>query len=236
MSKKVLVVPDIHTNHTKAQRIIDFVGADKVVFLGDYFDTFHDNPSQNFNTAIWVGERIKEHPEDEFLIGNHDMQYVWNMEYCSGYTTEKHAAVQSTGLVPLFREKLKLFTIADGAMISHAGLTQPLAPYKFTYNWLIHECAEAFENFKQGETHWTVKPGVDRGGYAQYGGLTWCDWNSFKLIPSITQICGHTKSYLPRMYKDNYCIDTALLHYAVIQNSKVSIHCFHDEIMKGLKS
>jgi hypothetical protein len=234
---RTLIVPDIHTQHTKAQRIIDYVGADKVVFLGDYFDNFHDTPEMNFNTTIWVTNRMEQHPEDQFLLGNHDVPYVWGLEFCSGFSIEKAAAIDATGEVQRLRNNLKLFTLVDEILISHAGLTNALVPKnheKDLMNWLSRECTKAKFNMKEGVSHWTIAPGLDRGGYALYGGLTWCDWNNFKPIKGIKQICGHTKGYLPRYLDGNHCIDTALKHYALIEDGLVSIHSLEEEVIKGI--
>ncbi len=236
---KRLVIPDIHTKWVKAQSIIDFVQPDKTYFLGDYFDDWKDTPEANRDTALWMADRMESHPEDEWLLGNHDMQYVWHIEQCSGYNPMKQVAIEFTGNVPMFRDKLKLFTMADGWLLSHAGLTSKLIPHNRkddVMNWLAEQAAKAYSNFKNKGSHWLVQAGSDRGGFNEHGGITWCDFRSFKPILGVKQLVGHTFSKEVRHKEFNYCIDTALEHYAIIEDGKLEIFNFEDEIVKGLQS
>lgn len=238
MARK-LILPDIHNDFMKAEAIIDYVQPNTTHFVGDYWDNFHDNPSQAFNTAIWLANRIKNHPEDTFGLGNHDMPYVWGLEMCSGFTKEKAAAIDTTGHIELFREHLKLFTLVDFWLVSHAGLTKQLVPKneeRQLFTWLSHECTRAKLNFKEGISHWSVKAGMDRGGRELWGGLTWCDYKNFRPIKGIKQVFGHTKGYLPRHNGDNHCIDTALKHYAIIEDGKLTVYDFNAQVMLGIKN
>ena len=44
---KTLILPDVHTYHEIAQKVIDNVKADKVVLVGDMFDQFYDSVDSN---------------------------------------------------------------------------------------------------------------------------------------------------------------------------------------------
>jgi calcineurin-like phosphoesterase family protein len=222
-----LIIPDIHQDHLKAEEIIAKVPHDSVVFLGDYFDQFHDTPSHAAATAQWLEKRIAEHPEDVFLIGNHDVQYLWGICRCSGYSFLKdQAIISAVKSVKSLRKHLKLYTFVDGWLVSHAGLTNHYVkgsddPIQYLKQ-VADICMEKLEKHFP-ESHFLLEAGTDRGGWLPYGGITWCDWRKFEPIPGIKQLVGHTKSYLPRVNGDNHCIDTQLKHYAVIENGNLRV-------------
>ncbi len=230
-----LVIPDIHQNHRKAEEIINQQPHDKVVFLGDYFDAFHDNPQDSYSTAVWLKERMENHPEDVFLIGNHDVQYLWGVERCSGYSPDKEVAIRKAlGNVQEVRKRLSLHVWVDNVLLSHAGLTLQLLPEEEdgdVAKYLRIQASECMSKLEAGNTHWMVGAGQDRGGNQRYGGLTWCDWQTFRPIPNVTQLVGHSKDYIPRQWGGDHCIDTALRHYATITDGIISVKEFkHDHI------
>ena len=50
---KYLILPDVHNRWEKVEKIIKSVKSDKVIFLGDYFDDFGDNPQIIADVADW---------------------------------------------------------------------------------------------------------------------------------------------------------------------------------------
>ena len=218
---KTLILPDVHTYHEIAQKVIDNVKADKVVLVGDMFDQFYDSVDSNVATAKWVKSNLDKWT---FLLGNHDYVYRYDkVTKCSGWTPEKHKAINSI-LTQEDWSKFKLFEIVEGWLLTHAGLTLDLVhpKVKDVIKWLGIECNAAL---KDPAYHWLFAAGRDRGGSREFGGITWCDANVFSPIPEIKQCFGHTP--LRRvMYinEDNICIDTNLKNYAIIENGKLTVH------------
>lgn len=117
---------------------------------------------------------------------------------------------------------------------------------------------EAIIELNAGRNHWLFAAGWDRGGFQRYGGITWGDWTNFAPVNGINQIFGHTPHKIPEVLiqkagggytkRDvikqskypiiskenilsvNYDLDTALGHYAVIEDGKIDIFDFFNEI------
>lgn len=201
---KTLIIPDLHLHHAKAEKIIKYVGADHIVFLGDYFDNWNDDYRDNLIAAQWLASSL-EQPNRTHLMGNHDINYaIKHRAYkCSGYDVDKDYAINSV-LKTYDWQKLKLFTWLGNYLCSHAGVHN-----YFYYNfndkklefkkWIQIICDEAMENA------WDLNPptailqaGRSRGGSARHGGIMWCDITEFSPISQINQVFGHTPVASPK--------------------------------------
>jgi hypothetical protein len=202
---RTLVISDIHHRHVQAQILIDNVPCDRIVLLGDYFDSFGDSVCDANNTAIWLKEMVLSNPKITPLFGNHDQSYIWSWNHnahCSGYKESKRNAIRRILNHEDFK-KLKAFTVDQGYVLSHAGLTGEI--------W------KEYKNIDRGPTSLDVfisdlqklvdrnihifeicgnpplfNAGWDRDGTQRHGGLTWVDWKSFVPVNGINQIVGHT--------------------------------------------
>lgn len=122
---KVLVIPDVHGSpHWKKNVEENFDKVDKVVFLGDYYDSFNEE-ERGLTADTNLKEIIdlkKQNPEKvEILLGNHDLDNYLLYGKCSGF----QMAMAPTYYQTLF-DNLELFKIAveiDGWVFSHAGFS-----------------------------------------------------------------------------------------------------------------
>jgi hypothetical protein len=212
---KVLVIPDIHHRIEIAERIISKIDFDKCVLLGDYFDNFGDCVYDTINAANWLKDKLKS---ERFicLSGNHDVSYTYPANIyvsCSGYSVAKKDAIQSV-FGKLGLRKLNLFTIIDGWLYSHAGLSDTLFQelvkehdvanvstpnIEKIQNIFAKELARAKRNIHKNYNSYLYTVGRMRGGNSPVGGLTWCDWNEFWPINGVNQIFGHTPSKFPKI-------------------------------------
>lgn len=158
---RVLVIPDVHQDinflHAIDERV-NFNTFNRVIFLGDYFDTYikSDSPryfsvNQTCQYFIELKDRLKH--KLVMLIGNHDLAYFefsiragtkWDYNGplylgCSGYTNSKAADIHKAWNVyqkqsgrDNFWANLKFYHIEDGILYSHAGVTHEL--YSNNYN------------------------------------------------------------------------------------------------------
>ena len=263
---KLLVLPDIHNNFIRAQSIIESVPHDKVVLLGDYFDSFGDSITLTENTANWLKEKVLDNPNIIALLGNHDTQYIWNDNVhfrCSGFADRKNAVISEI-LTPELKRRFKTYYAGEGYVFTHAGVSNqiwkwakqrfPENPGKPHYDFFVEVLEElskeAINDADHGRDTQLFAAGWDRGGFARHGGINWVDWNHFSPVNGINQIVGHTRRKIPsilvqkeggsvsstnvleyykRPYKGktlsvNYCLDTALGHYAVVENGDVRIY------------
>ena len=199
-----LILPDIHNQHERAEKVISSVGPDKTFFLGDYFDEFYDNANDVQKTAHWLKNSLQK-PNRIHLMGNHDSAYRFRSRVtsCSGFTDIKSMAINN---IMKFSDwnKIKWHAILDGWLLVHAGLHPSWIPNGFVMTlknideWLSKESEVANKMAARNESHWLFGAGFARGGSRPFGGLNWLDWNEeFTPIKGINQIVGHTPNRAP---------------------------------------
>ena len=233
---KRLIIPDIHHRTAVADQILAAEpAAEEVYFLGDYQDDFHDTPAHARSTAQWMRRQIEA--GHHLLWGNHDLPYgFWAPRHdCPGYTQGKAAAVNKV-LTPDHWRRLRLWhIIIDGPrpwILSHSGIAQPWIPAG-TADPVAY--LRALEQtvldglYLRGESHPLLTYcSAARGGPDPYSGVLWMDWGDFRPIPGLNQIVGHTPLRNPDEYSNaeswNWCIDTHLKYYAVLENGALSLH------------
>lgn len=243
MNIRTLIIPDLHLKWQKADKIIKHEAADKIVFLGDYFDDFGDNPIMNQVMAEWVKNSL-EQPNHIHLMGNHDTNYAFrHLSYkCSGYTSDKEEAINRVLKESDWR-KMPLYTQVGTWLCSHAGVHNHMYEQYGNgldfYKWLDHTCKVALENaFANKPAVSILRAGRSRGGFESVGGITWCDADEFVGINGINQVFGHTPHQRPRWknkgsslskeYSQNVCMDVNNSNYYAIHNSDTdTIKEFH---------
>ena len=216
---RTLVIPDIHNRIIRAQSIIDKVPHDKLVLTGDYFDNHGEGANAAEyarNTAIWLKEKILHNPKAVALLGNHDTSYVWsnNIHFrCSGYTPYKSIAINDV-LTSEDKSKFGVYHIDQNHVFSHAGLNNKLwkkysslfveqgeteTKLEFFDRVMKVVSNEAIEAANSNNNVELFGAGWDRGGYQQYGGINWVDWNTFGPVNGINQIVGHSIHRVPQI-------------------------------------
>lgn len=224
---KTLIIPDIHTNFSVVDKVVEKEKADRVCLLGDIFDQFYDTPQQNREAAKWL-----KGCGYDWCYGNHDLSYGFlNPDLkCSGYTVAKDFAINETMNLTDW-EKGKFFIWVDDWLLTHAGLdvrhVPPLYGKEFKV-WLDDQNTKARALLNSQENHWFWMAGKARGGSCQVGGLTWCDFDrEFEPIPELRQIFGHTPQAEPAYYKhkgsENICLDTHLNHYILMEDGDYQV-------------
>lgn len=122
---KIIAIGDTH-GHDEWKKIVEQEkDADKIIFIGDYFDSFDvpfEKQAQNFNEILQL--KI-DHPEQVvLLLGNHDFHYLrYAEEKYSGFQNENakdigevlHSAIDDNLVQIAFQDQNFLFT--------HAGVT-----------------------------------------------------------------------------------------------------------------
>jgi hypothetical protein len=217
---RIIAIPDIHNRVEIAQSIINHEAQDglqHVIFLGDYFDNWHDTHVDAYKTAIWLKKQLDA--EDAigrtFLLGNHDVPYLFpdalgKLDRC-GDTFDKRMAVLDV-LGTRYQHNFQISCKIGSWLLSHAGITKPLYG---KYN--LHEIED--ELALESKVSPLLLAGMDRGGSERYGGILWCDWRSFEPVPGVNQLVGHTIGQDVRVKQlddsINFCIDTDSKHYAV---------------------
>ena len=200
---KIITISDLHGRNSWLH--IDVGHYDKVIFLGDYTDSYDLTDAailENLSQII----RLKHLYPDKvvLLIGNHDAQYLHFPHYrCSGFRSSMQPALSA-----LFTEHKASFQIAyqvDSYLFTHAGVTNL---------WLAHvpkgdlntklelnlqalgQLADAMNRMHQDRMLRTALFDVSylRGGFDEAGGPLWADKRetSTDYLPGLHQIVGHT--------------------------------------------
>lgn len=222
-----LVIPDVHQDIQGVKKIFaieDINSFDEVIFLGDWFDSFHEPPKvASFkDTCLFVRDLVWENNKNKkmvFLVGNHDLAYIYNNKkggysnvapsvtyWCSGVTKSKISTFRQVfydkGLKDdWFVENFKIAHRSQGWIFSHAGMVNGQIPYGNTVDQVIDEVLPDvwlnFRNVAYRQNALISAVGVARGGQDNTGGLLWLDYhNEFRASPDIgKQVFGH--SYVP---------------------------------------
>ena len=201
--KKTLIIPDLHLRWQQAQKIIDTVKHDEIIFLGDFFDDFGDDPNSIGEMADWLEDSVRK-PNRIHLFGNHDIHYAFADEHlqCSGYKQWKHFIIHDRYEKKDIWDKFKYYHILDDKwFLAHGGLHEHWVPKeilafnqdrpKFLRELQAYLDAEIIKSHREGS--WVLHAGGARGGALPFGGLTWCDFErEFVPVKGLNQIVGHT--------------------------------------------
>ena len=230
---KLLAVGDIHhgPNLEQIDAAIEREKPDLTIFVGDYFDQFHDHFDHARHTARWLKQSLNQ-PKRVHLWGNHDLPYGnTGYAYCPGYDPAKERAIRSV-MDDSDWAKLKLWHIENRWLFTHAGLSRPYAPTNIENlaTYLGTEEKAAWSALASRNPHWFWSIGTARGGFTPVGGLLWCDWETeFIPVPGLNQVLGHTPGSNFRFKCDaqseNWCIDvtamTGITQVLVIEGDTV---------------
>jgi hypothetical protein len=235
---RILVFPDIHEAEnvsTDVEAAIARESPDLTIFLGDWFDRWHDGPADAECTALWLKESLRNHNRVH-LLGNHDLAYRFpaaSEGYCSGFTADKAAAINAV-MTPEDWAKTRFSWWHENLLFSHAGWSAhhaiPQADVATLRQYLDAQEYAAFVHLERDKPHWVYATGWKRGGLSPAGGLVWCHFpHEFTPIPGINQMFGHTPKNLgPVITGDrsvNVCLDTTdqvtgVNHYLLVDVSR----------------
>ena len=232
-----LLIPDIHERLDRLEVALRgrIEKADRVVFLGDWFDAFGPFDRERFRQiCAFLNQNaagVFYEPEDgeepgrlipaTFLLGNHDCHYFFrhNAFKCSGYDPRKQALVDDL-VAPETIKRFVISTRVGPYLVSHAGYTE------VTLQYCRPEVEiEAIGTALAGGFDPLFGAGYDRGGDQLVGGPTWLDWSNLQHIPDCAQIVGHSNGRDVRVKgglgvpHNSYCLDTALRHCAWVDDT-----------------
>lgn len=207
---KLLVISDIHGKHELIQSAIDeFIHHDynKLVFLGDYADSF-DRSNEDILRCFRLIIDAKEEMGDDviLLLGNHDVQYLYedNSEItCKGYRPNIYASLHH--YLKSYKTHFQYAYSIGNYLFTHAGVTS--AWYLKHYNTLDKWCNilnldTGDDNFlghllnaigNSHDAHILHDVGEIRGGRG-VGGPLWADKSEMLKgpMPGVDHVVGHT--------------------------------------------
>lgn len=210
----ILVVPDIHEAPDKLSQMGPlFQKADRVIFLGDWFDSW-DKGSDTQGTLDLLKQYLEDDKND-FCIGNHDCHYFFTNRgfMCSGFRPNTLNMVKEQLSTPEKR-RFKLFHRVGDTVLSHAGyhpkyLGDPKSGGTYSHPSET-EAEQALDMAFSGQFHRLFNAGYPVGGFG-IGGPTWLRPQEWEPV-GFLQIVGHTPQKEPKFDEELNAIflDTSL--------------------------
>lgn len=209
---KTAFIGDVQDRPSVVAEVLANPPAERVVFLGDYLDSFHHADEAHIE-ALELVLGAAERGECIALIGNHEWSYLSGEMRCSGYRDSLARVVPKDRM----RRVLRPFWW-DGerrVLATHAGLTRSVVKQlRLTEDGDPSELLKIeYAKMPRGAFGWI---GRSRGGPREYGGPLWCDWSEFTISPHFRQVVGHTRGPAIREHGDNWCADVLAHHREIV--------------------
>ena len=131
---KTVVIGDVH-GRSLWKLIVNQENPDRVVFIGDYFDSFNIKGEEQLNNFLDIIEYKKSSGKEVImLIGNHDYHYFPEVgeNGTSGY--QKMFSYQISPVLDSNREYLQMAYQMDEFLFSHAGISSAFLDSVFGIN------------------------------------------------------------------------------------------------------
>lgn len=189
---KTFVVGDLHGKVEYAEKMLQLADQNhtRIVFLGDYVDSYDRKPLDSVNTVMVILEALRSNDNVIALLGNHELSYLDPSMRCSGFNSA--IAAHLTHLkTELFNHFQYYHWVDDQTLITHAGIT---ANFDRT---ALGNCDAELKTIQMvlNEPEFRNAIGYSRGGSYPYGGIFWCDWrDEFVPFQHVAQIVGHTRT------------------------------------------
>lgn len=199
---KIIAIGDTHGRTIWQQIVEKEKNADKIVFIGDYFDS-HDNISGDIQLQNF--ENILQHKRDNpkqvvLLFGNHDYHYIIDEKY-SGYNSA-YASQFGEAIKRAISENLVQMCYKVGeAIFTHAGVSETWLKDKGYYETEDEKDMQQFINdlFKYKPMAFRFV-GANPYGDSLQSSPIWIRPKSLMSDPpkfeELTQIVGHTHQNL----------------------------------------
>lgn len=251
---KTIVIPDLHNR-------VDFVELallspilqpyDRVVFLGDYFDDFHETLQDIVNSAEWLKQSLHK-PNRIHLWGTHDLWYRFpdNQFVIASGNTEYKANIINHIMTEKDWNLIRPYYYEQDFLMTHAGVHPWLIDQYVLKNKRAfgkHIINDKIQLNTQEIIDLIIKPATDKAlidvknnifnswfeagfarlGTQKVGGITWLDWQKeFQPIPDLNQIVGHSELWIPEQKSahnsKNYCLDTRSNHIGILEDGKLT--------------
>lgn len=200
---KIIAIGDIHGRDIWKKILAAERSFDKVVFIGDYFDSREmiTRKKQIANFKDIIALKAANPLTVTLLVGNHDFHYLGSIDdRYTGYN--ENAAYKITKLVDeaFNKQQFQMCLIVDNFLFSHAGLTKTWCNNHLTITEFVdskvleNEVNDLFYCFPE-QFVFTEGDNKDDAGNDVTQSPIWVRPNSLKVdkINDYIQIVGHTE-------------------------------------------
>lgn len=223
---KIVIIGDIH-GHDSWKDIVKKEEADKIIFLGDYFDCYDkispEEQLNNFNEICKLKNKRRE-GEVIILLGNHDFENYTSFGcMCSGFNPKTKKLIGST-LDTLIAHKIVLpLYIYDDIIFSHAGVSNTWL--NKIYKASIVDLEGGFDLEKLRTLTFNFYAGYNGYGDTVSQSPLWIRPTSLSTdrVESYTQVVGHTGTENIKEGEGIWFCDTLPREYLIIENNKFII-------------
>jgi predicted phosphodiesterase len=241
---KTVIIGDVHGHDSWKQVVQQEQDADRIIFVGDYFDSF-TVPGliqvQNFQDIIEF--KTTTDKEVILLIGNHDYHYFPEIgeNGCSGYQTRMAPTIQH--IIATNRDHLQMAYQFDDILVTHAGVSSVWLDDTIVM-WDVENIAMYLNdlfNYQPSKVGYRSYRQVGDQVYGSYGfgdetfqGPLWIrpkslmEANYDTLRTKIRQVVGHTtRKQIDIEGKSTggryYFVDTMPREYLIVNDGVVSL-------------
>lgn len=188
---KTLVLGDIH-GRTIWKQIIGKEEFDRIIFIGDYFDSIDYHADHQMNNFLDIIEYKKNGGKEVILlVGNHDYHYIEGVEQeYSGWQKRANASISF-----LIKDNLKHLQMAyeqDNILFTHAGVTKTFLK---EIGWAKENVADFLNDvFEWRPLSFRFVSGYDRTGDNTFQSCIWVRPRALAKDSNLgmTQVVGHT--------------------------------------------
>lgn len=219
---KIIVIGDVHGLQIWKTIIEQEQTYDKVIFLGDYWDSFDISPIAQRDNYIEIQKFRDENPNKVItLMGNHDYHYIYPAKYSGWKMPTKELAGELLDK-DFLAEKLPFAYKWGNIIFSHAGITN---------YWLKEVAKTTLEELLEGliPMHyfdWNGIRGFDMYGNTISNSPLWVRPQALAgdMLDSYKQVVGHTHTnQITNIDDELYICDTLPNQYLVIELNKFTI-------------
>ena len=232
---KIIAIGDIHGREIWKKILEAEQGYDKVIFIGDYFDSKERITAQKQIDNFKEISALKETEKDKviLLFGNHDFHYLNGInDRYSGYQTIDRKEI-SKCINKAYKDHLfQICTIEPPYLFSHAGLTKTWCANNLTlkdynnYKAIEEEVNDLFTCFPE-QFGFTIGANNDSSGDDVTQSPIWVRPDSLKKdkLDHYIQLVGHTVQEKLLIENDFAFIDTlgTTREYLVIDNKEMKV-------------
>lgn len=212
---KILAIGDIH-GRTIWKEIVEKVEFDKVVFVGDYFDskdhiTGREQINNFLNIVALKSALEKQGKECVLLCGNHDLHYVINQRY-SGFQAAMSIDIEYVMRSAIREGYVQACHVHEDILFTHAGLTNTwLKAIGYSSESKLEPSLNELLIYRPDEFGFQHGPDCSPYGDNIYQGPMWVRPRSLMgdAMPGFRQVVGHTEQQQISIVDDQFAfIDT----------------------------
>jgi len=197
---KTVVIGDIH-GRSIWKLIVHIENPDRVIFIGDYFDSFDIKGEEQLNNFLDILEYKKSSGKEVvLLIGNHDHHYYPEIGETGTSGYQKIFSYQIGPVIDTNREHLQIAYQMDEYLFTHAGVSSEFMDQTFGVNgWKVETIVDELNEMFMYRPGVFSFDGLDPYGDDTYQTPLWIRPRSLMkanrntLRTRFIQIVGHTQ-------------------------------------------